>query len=117
MRRHPFPFFTIVIAFLMPATPAPAGTDFVAILNGQQNVPPLPAVTATGSAMMTLNDDQTELTYFIEFSGLSSPDTAAHFHKGNARENGPAVFALPSGNPKIGVWAIPNQCAGGITRR
>ena len=34
-------------------------------------------------------------------------EDAAHFHMGNPRENGSAVFALPLGSPKIGVWMIP----------
>lgn len=97
------------VVLSLAALPAAAQTVFTAELNGDNNVPPIPEVTATGTGTFTLSADQTELAYHIEFSGLSSPEIAAHFHVGGPRENGAAAFALPPGSPKDGVWAIPPE--------
>lgn len=102
-------FTLIALSVLCLAGPALAGMAFVATLNGQNNVPPLTGVTATGTATFMLNDAQTELTYHIEFSGLSSDEIGAHIHVGGPRENGPVAFALPLGTPKDGVWSIPPE--------
>ena len=98
--------FAVFLFCLYLATPARAETVFVATLDGQSNVPPTAAVTATGMATFTLNDAQTELAYHIEYAGLSSDEIASHVHVGNPRENGPVAFALPVGSPKDGVWEI-----------
>lgn len=65
--------------------------------------------SATGTAWLTLNDAQTELTYNIEFSGLSAAETNAHIH--SDAEGGGIVHPLAAGSPKIGTW----DTAGGLT--
>jgi len=87
--------------------PASAATEFIATLDGLQNIPPLPEVTAAGAATLTLNDEQTELSYVVNFSGLSSPEFASHIHNAGPRDNGPIAFNLPMGSTKVGTWAIP----------
>jgi hypothetical protein len=99
----------IAFALMLAAAPVAAQMQFSCELNGDNNVPPIPAVTATGTGTFILNADHTELSYHIEYTGLSSPEIAAHFHVGGPRENGGAVFALPVGTPKDGVWAIPPE--------
>ena len=92
--------------------PALSETIFEATLDGMSNVPPIPAVSAMGAAVMVLNDDQTELSFTITFTVLSSDEFGTHFHNGGPRENGATLFplsplpALPFGSPKVGVWAV-----------
>jgi len=102
MRR--FPAFAFVL--LLVAGAARTERTFIATLDGLQNVPALPEVTATGSATFVLNDAETELTFHIEYSGLSSTETGAHIHNAGARDIGPVVFVLPPGEPKDGVWPL-----------
>jgi hypothetical protein len=54
-------------------------TTFMATLTGGEEVPPV-ETSGTGSADVTWNSESKELTWTIEFSGLSGPATAAHFH-------------------------------------
>jgi hypothetical protein len=99
-----------VLALTLVATSAPAEMTFVATLNGLNNVPPRPEITATGSATLVLNDEQTELSYRIEYNGITSPETASHIHRGGPRENGGIAYELPFGSLKIGVWTnIPPE--------
>jgi hypothetical protein len=97
------------LLILVAATASAGQTSFTATLNGDNNVPSIPAVTATGTGTFTLNEAQTELTFHIEYTGLSSPEIASHIHVGNSRENGPIAFPLPLGTPKDGVWEIPAE--------
>jgi hypothetical protein len=62
------------------ATPAYAETfECTATLDGAQEVPPV-ETEGTGSASASFDSDTSELSWEIEFSGLSGPATAAHFH-------------------------------------
>jgi hypothetical protein len=56
-----------------------AETKFKATLSGGEEVPPTDSA-ATGTADVTFNTDTKELSWTIEFSGLTGPPTAAHFH-------------------------------------
>ena len=76
------------------------------VMGGGSEVPPV-ATDAVGLAVVELNESQTELSFEITFAGLSSPEIAAHFHNAPPGVNGPAVFTLPLGSPKTGVWNIP----------
>ena len=99
----------LVTALILLVTAEPAtfaSTTFTATINGASNVPAL-AVPGTGAGTFVLNDAQTQLSYNIHFSGLLADEIAAHIHNAGARDNGPAVFGLPLGSPKIGVWSIP----------
>ena len=85
---------------------ARADRTFVAVLDGEQAG--FPEVTATGSAVFVLNDDETELSYHIEYTGLSGPEYNAHIHNAGPRDDGPVVASLPLplGTPKTGVWQV-----------
>lgn len=78
---------------------------FSAVLSGANEVPPN-ASPGVGTAVLTLNDAQTEVSFHIEFSGLLGTETAAHFHNAPPGTNGSVVFGLPLGSPKDGVWAV-----------
>lgn len=100
--------FTALIVLVASAPGTFATTTFTATINGASNVPAL-AVPGTGTGVFVLNDAQTQLSYNIQFGGLLADEIAAHIHNAGARDNGPAVFPLPLGSPKIGVWSIPPE--------
>jgi hypothetical protein len=79
---------------------------WVATLEGSQEVPPI-VTPATGMATLTLDDASgLDAVYHVEFTGLLGAETAAHFHAAPAGQNGGAVFALPLGSPKDGIWSL-----------
>ncbi|MFH1501853.1 MAG: CHRD domain-containing protein [Candidatus Eisenbacteria bacterium] len=84
---------------------ARAETLFLATLDGTQSVPPT-ASGATGSAVLILNDAQTEVSYAISYVDLEGNEIAAHFHNGIPGENGPIMHSLPAGTPKFGTWPV-----------
>jgi hypothetical protein len=97
---------SIALLGLLLASPGMAERYFFATIDGLQNVPPHPEVTATGSAELVLNDTETELSYHIVYSGLAGTETGAHIHTAGARDIGPIVHPLPVGTPKDGVWQV-----------
>lgn len=97
----------LTCCLVLAATGVSAETTFLATMDAQQDVPPLSGITATGNIVLVLNDAQTELSFTIDYQGLSSPEVGAHIHNAGPRDNGPIVFALPLGTPKVGVWQIP----------
>jgi hypothetical protein len=66
-------------ALAVPAPAAAAITIFTATLNGSQVNPPT-ASTATGSAIVTIDDLLQTLSVSMAFSGLSAPAGASHIH-------------------------------------
>ncbi len=58
---------------------ASAASYFTGNLNSAQEVP-ANASTATGFGRVTLNDTETQITVSLNFSGLSSNQTASHIH-------------------------------------
>ncbi len=71
---------------------------FVANLNGAQEVPATNS-TAAGTATVLLSPDEQTARVSLNFSGLSSPQTAAHIHgPAAAGVNAPPLFPLPIGN-------------------
>ncbi len=72
---------------------------YTAYLQGANEVP---AVTtpATGTAVLTIDSEATpSIALHIEFSGLTSNQTAAHVYYGAPGTNGSLEFTLPVGNP------------------
>ena len=129
MRRLSFPLL-IVLALAMgatgvlahnaglqgPASPpqqiAPAtivdptlGQCFTATLEGQQEVP---AVTspAKGVATFVMSPDKISFTYYITYTGLTSTETMAHFHKAPKGVSGGVVYALSNSAPKEGMQSL-----------
>jgi hypothetical protein len=94
-----------VVGILAAAAPVGAETLFTAVLNGLQEVPETPS-TGLGTAVLILNDAQTEVSYEIQFSGLLGTQTAAHFHHAPPGLNGPVIFPLAVGSPISGTWAV-----------
>ena len=89
----------LVASLLLLAVTATADETFVATLIPQPNS----GSSGTGSATLVLNDDETEVSYTITYSGLSGAEIAAHIH----RPDGSIAHDLPVGTPKVGVWQNP----------
>jgi hypothetical protein len=66
---------------------------FTAELSAANSVPPNDS-GGTGTADVTYDTDSMELSWTVEFSGLTGPMTAAHFH-GPAAEGENAGVAVP----------------------
>jgi hypothetical protein len=81
------------------------GPNFHADIDGGQEVPPV-GTPATGQGSFQLLADGT-LQFKISYSGLLSPETAAHIH-GPAPPgmNAGVLFPLPAGNPKFGTTPV-----------
>ena len=78
---------------------------YTTTLSGASEVPPN-ASTATGVATLTVDTETLVGSYTLEFSGLSSAQTAVHFHTAAAGVNGPVAFGLPNGSPVAGTWDL-----------
>jgi hypothetical protein len=81
-------------------------TKFMAELTGAEEVPPV-ETAGTGTADVTWNSDTMELTWVIEWDGLSGPATAAHFH-------GPAAPGENAG-PVVPIEDIESPSEGSAT--
>lgn len=74
---------------------------------------------ATGNATMTLNADQTELSYIITASGLTGASTVSHFHNAPAGQDGDVVFDIGNAGNVLtdgggsyaasGTWPITSE--------
>lgn len=65
----------------------------------------------SGHATITVDTAANTLTYHVEYTGLTSPEGAAHIH--GPAERGQVAFAFlyffPLGSPKDGVWNYPEN--------
>lgn len=66
---------------------------FVITLDGVQSGT---ASLGTGSAFGTIDRDNNIFTLTFSFSGLGTPATAAHIHRGAPGVNGPVIIGAPS---------------------
>ena len=79
-------------------TPAVGQWQLEAVINGANEVPPVPSV-ATGFGWFTLNRPANTITYYVSTSGISG--TAAHLHVAPAGTANPAIFIALSGGPTV----------------
>ena len=70
---------------------------YLTVLNGKNEVPSHPDVTATGMGGFIVNSGNSKVWYQIEGEGLKGV-TQAHIHSGKASENGPVVATLFKGS-------------------
>ena len=81
---------------LSPAGAQSGGSVFVAVLSGDQEVPPVDT-DATGIAAFTVSDDGSSMDYVLVTNGLTDI-TASHIHLGAAGANGGVSVTLLGGN-------------------
>ena len=74
---------------------------FFADLEGSQSVPPVDT-SANGDAVLTVNQNQTQVSYRINVNSLQRM-TVAHIHLGRRGQNGPIIAPLLSVSPAISV--------------
>ena len=91
------------IALLAASASFAAEVKMKADLSGAQEVPPI-KTQGKGSAAVTFDTAAKKLSWTVNYSGLSGPATAAHFH-------GPAE---PGKNAGVAV-PIPNQGKSPVT--
>lgn len=92
------------IAPAMIVDPA-LGQCFTATLEGAQEVPAVDS-PASGVATFIMSPDKISFTYYITYTGLTSTETMAHFHKAPKGSAGGVVYALSSTAPKSGLQAL-----------
>ncbi|MBT8486805.1 MAG: CHRD domain-containing protein, partial [Phycisphaerae bacterium] len=102
-RTHLVP--SLLAGFLVAAGAADgAFRTKVAVINADQTVPAAIS-TADGCARVEVDTATNTLHYRIVFSGLSSAETAAHFHgPADIGATAGVLHTLPPGNPKVGTW-------------
>lgn len=93
VNRIPRVMFTALAIAFFSITAHAATVTLKADLKASTEVPANDS-TGTGTLTATLNTETNELKYHIEFTGLSGPVVAAHFH-GPAAEGANAKPQLP----------------------
>jgi hypothetical protein len=84
------------LCLLATASVAAAATlHFAAKLSGGQETPPNDS-KGKGQVSATLDTESMTFSYKGDYSGLTGPATAAHFHVGGPGESGPPVVPLTS---------------------
>ncbi|MDZ4805753.1 MAG: CHRD domain-containing protein [Candidatus Eisenbacteria bacterium] len=103
--KHIYRSLTLAAALVLTlAGVGMAQTNFVILLDGAQEVPPV-ATPASGSGTAVLNAAQTQLTVSYSFSGLIGTQSNQHIHNGAVGVAGGVSKNLPPGSPVIGfVW-------------
>lgn len=101
--RTTIPALLPVLLLALAAAPAGADAVFEATLSGELSGTPS---TATGHAVLVLDEDAMLVAYEVVVSGLTSPETAAHIHRGAPGQTGPQLHQLPLGPIKTGTWAV-----------
>ena len=89
---------------ILPGLASAAGPDArEATLNGASEVPAV-TTAATGEGWVIISSDNTTVTYFVEYSGLSGALAAAHIHTGAPGVAGGVILPLAAGpSPMFGT--------------
>jgi len=96
----------LALSLALFATVAHADLEiYSATLSGANEVPPN-ASAGTGEVTISVDTETLMATWTLEFSGLATAQTGAHFHNAPAGSNGGVVFALPVGSPVAGNWNL-----------
>jgi len=102
---------SLVVA--LPGVALAAAEQFAATLSGDQENPPV-TTSASGSAKVTISDDEASITYEVTYSGLSGDLAASHIHLGAVGENGGIMLPLAAGpSPMSGTLTSADFMATG----
>ncbi len=95
---------TALMIMLFLVSGADAATYFTGTLTQAQEVPATGSA-ATGFGRVTLNDAETQITFSMTFSGLSSNQTASHIHgAAPPGANAPVLFNIGSAGMTSGTF-------------
>jgi hypothetical protein len=113
MRIHHSGVVAFALAAVLGSGASAEEVKYHAALTGGEEVPPV-ETAASGMADVTYNSETMELTWTIEFSGLSGAASAAHFHgPAAAGENaGPVVTIEDLESPSEGSATLTEEQAG-----
>ena len=92
-------YMLALAALLLVPSAAYSATGFSTTLSGASEVPPN-ASTGSGTAVVILNDAQTQLSYTVNYTGLVAGVTASHIHKAAIGVNGSVIFGF---TPPLGT--------------
>lgn len=87
-------------------TPSAATTALNVALSPAEEVPALSGLNASGTATLSLNPTNGELSGSVSVQNLSGPASMAHIHTGFAGSNGGVLIAL-EGNADGSQWGVP----------
>lgn len=83
----------------------PTGISLLnAMLDGEQEVPAV-ATVASGSGVVTLNENDATATAFVSVSDAPTA-TAGHIHEGDAGVNGDVIITLNQDNDDAGMFSV-----------
>jgi hypothetical protein len=102
----------VMTASLGTSILAQQGQTFSATISGDKENPPTKS-NATAVAQFQINNDNSQLSYLVNATGLKKI-TASHIHRGNPAENGPVVVVLSKG--KSADKNLELNLKGNITR-
>ena len=88
-----------VVALLLVPSTALSATGFSTVLSGAAEVP-ANASTGSGTAVVVLNDAQTQFSYSVTYTGLVGTLTASHIHRAPVGVNGGVIFGFA---PPVGT--------------
>ncbi|HWP62680.1 MAG TPA: CHRD domain-containing protein [Candidatus Binatia bacterium] len=113
MRRLGAILGALALGLAIAPTALGAGPEaFDATLDGASEVPAV-STSATGYGWVAISSDETTVTYYVEYSGLSGSVSAAHIHVGAPGTAGPIVFPLAAGpSPMSGTLTAADFQAG-----
>ncbi len=100
----------LISLLLLLAAPAPA-QQLVALLDGDQEVPPV-STAATGEFLATVNPGGTTITFELTYSNLEGTPVAANIHFGQRFANGGVLFNLCGGGFQICQQGSPIKITG-----
>ncbi len=95
-----------ILALLATPLAALAQEEFAAELSGDAEVPPV-TTDGSGSATVTISDDESSISFDVTFQDLSGPATMAHIHYGAADEAGPVLIWLTEVGTTDGSFESP----------
>jgi hypothetical protein len=99
---HRLSIIYLAVALLLPVS-AQAATYYTARLDGPTAGTNSPA---TGSAVLILNAEESEITYTITYGGLLGTETVARIYNAPPGVIGPVIHDLASGSVKTGTWSV-----------
>lgn len=97
----------LTLFFLLSVAPVEGAlVNYNFPIDGSQQVPPV-VTAASGTGLVTLDTVTNQLDWNITFSGLITPEIAAHFHgPAPVGVNAGVQISLALGSPKIGSQII-----------